>query len=233
MVKSASFLKYEASVNQRSTQIKVCGITRLNDALNAVQCGVEAIGFIFYPPSPRNLTCEQARVIREKLPPSVSSIAVVVDPDDNLLTGIVDTVQPDYIQFHGNEPQERCMETGLPFYKAFRVNRDVPIARMTENYSEAKAILLDAYVPDQVGGTGKTFAWDLVPSLSLPVILAGGLHSGNVAEAIRQLQPRAVDVSTGVEDTPGIKNDEAVRDFVEAVRSADEAARLEGQEALA
>ena len=206
----------------RSTKIKVCGITRLGDALKAAAYGVEALGFIFYPPSPRNLSFDQARAIRENLPDTVSSIAVVVDPDDQLLSGVVDKVKPDFIQFHGNESQERCMQAGLPFIKAFRVNGGLDIQDKTSRYTEAEAILLDAYVPGKVGGTGETFAWNLVPDLQLPIILAGGLDPHNVEDAIKFVNPYAVDVSTGVETSAGIKDMNAVLRFIESVRQTDQ-----------
>ncbi len=222
---STRFLQANASSGRRSTQIKVCGITKLSDALHAAECGVDAVGFVFYPPSPRNLTCERARSIREQLPETIASVAVVVDPDDTLLNEVVEIVEPDFIQFHGNESQQRCLESGIPFYKAFRVNNESTVENTARTYPAAKAILLDAYVPDKVGGTGKTFAWNLVPDLNLPIILAGGLHSGNIAEAIHTVKPHAVDVSTGVETSAGLKDNKAVRKFVQAVRNIDSETR--------
>jgi len=226
MNQSVRFLESATSPTPYSTQIKVCGITRVSDALYAAECGVDAVGFIFYPPSPRNLTCEKAKAIRQQLPESVASVAVVVDPNDTLLNNIVELVQPDFIQFHGNESQQRCTQSGIPFYKAFRVNNSDRVKQSAQKYKNAQAILLDAYVPDKVGGTGKTFAWNLVPELQLPVILAGGLHCGNIADAIRTVKPHAVDVSTGVESAAGVKDCIAVRKFVEAVRKTDSGKRL-------
>ena len=201
------------------TQIKVCGITRIEDAIYAAQCGVDAIGLIFYSPSPRNVDSEQAKIIRQNLPDTVACVAVVVDPDDELLYQIVEDVKPDFIQFHGNESPARCQQSGLPFLKAFRVRSAAMVEQAVGEYSSASAVLLDAYVPDKVGGTGQTFSWDLVPQLEMPIILAGGLDSTNIAQAIQTVNPVAVDVSTGVESSPGIKDNHAVRKFVMAVNN--------------
>ena len=217
------FLASEAIEGNRSTQIKVCGITRVEDAIFAAQCGVEAIGLIFYPPSRRNLSSTKAKTIRESLPSDVTSIAVVVNPDDDLLDAIVQDVRPTFIQFHGEESQSRCREAGIPFIKALRVRSVEQVRQAVDSYPEASGLLLDAYVKDKVGGTGKTFSWNYVPQIEKPVILAGGLHSKNIAKAIKKIQPTAVDVSTGVEFSEGIKNQAAIREFVDAVQAADRA----------
>ena len=210
---------FSDSSSQFRTQIKVCGITRIEDAIYAAQCGVDAIGLIFYSPSPRNVGSEQAKKIRQNLPESVASVAVVVDPDDELLNQIVEEVKPDFIQFHGNESPDRCQQSGLPFLKAFRVRSAALVEQAVGDYSSASAVLLDAYIPDKVGGTGQTFSWDLVPQLEMPIILAGGLDSSNIAQAIQTVNPVAVDVSTGVESSPGIKDNHAVREFVMTVNN--------------
>ena len=217
------FLVSQSIEGNRSTQIKVCGITRIEDALFAAQCGVEAIGLIFYSPSGRNLSSTKAKAIRESLPSNVSSIAVVVNPDDDLLDAIVQDVRPTFIQFHGEESQSRCREPGIPFIKALRVRSVEQVRQAVDAYPEASGLLLDAYVKDKVGGTGKTFSWNHVPKMEKPVILAGGLHSKNIAEAIKKIQPTAVDVSTGVEFSEGKKNPAAIREFVDAVQVADRA----------
>ncbi len=223
---SPRFLASNSDQGSQSTQIKVCGITRIEDALFASRCGVEAIGLIFYPPSGRNLSAQKAKSIRDSLPPEVASIAVVVNPDDDLLDAIVSQVRPTYIQFHGDESEQRCQEAGLPFIKALRVRNPAQVAKGVDSYPEAAGLLLDAYVKDKVGGTGRTFSWDYVPQVGKPIILAGGLHSGNIAQAISKVGPTAVDVSTGVEFSPGVKNQAAIREFVTAVRSANNAACL-------
>lgn len=223
MVKAPRFLDSMPMAGPHTTQIKVCGITRIEDALHAARCGVGAVGLIFYSPSGRNLTGFQAKAIRESLPPDVASVAVVVDPADELLDEIVHEVKPDFIQFHGCESEQRCCEAGLPFFKAFRVRSPEQVAHAVESYPEASGFLLDAYEKDKVGGTGRTFSWDLVPHTEKPIILAGGLHHGNVSRAIHQVRPAAVDVSTGVETSEGIKNHMAIGEFVAAVQAADRA----------
>ena len=210
---------YEAS-QTRSTQIKVCGITRIDDALQIAQCGIDAIGLVFYTPSGRNLSTGQATVIRQCLPPQIAAIAVVVNPEDELLEAITSSVKPDFIQFHGDESESRCREPGIPFIKAIRVQSAQQVHQTVLSYPSASGFLLDAYVKDKVGGTGKTFSWDDVPPIDRPIILAGGLHRGNIAQAIDKIKPTAVDVSSGVETRPGIKSVDAVREFVAAVHGA-------------
>ena len=223
MVNAFRFLDPNSMAGSHTTQIKVCGITRVEDALHAARCGAGAVGLIFYSPSGRNLTGAQAKAIRECLPPDVASVAVVVNPADELLEEIVHDVRPNFIQFHGNEPEPRCCEAGLPFIKAFRVRSSEQVTQGIEAYPKARGFLLDAYEKDKVGGTGRTFSWEFVPHAEKPIILAGGLHSGNISQAIHQVKPTAVDVSTGVEISEGIKNHAAISEFVAAVQAADEA----------
>ncbi len=213
------FLKFPDSTEQTKIQIKVCGITRAEDAIGVCQSGVDAVGLIFYDPSPRNLTCEQAKEIRQLLSENVSAVAVVVDPTDHMLENIVNKVRPDFVQFHGSESPTRCKDAGLPYIKALRVRASSQMEQAVYDYADASAVLLDTYDPNRVGGTGVTFSWDSVPELKIPLILAGGLHAQNVSDAIRLMQPRAVDVSTGVESNPGKKNVNAVQEFVQTVRN--------------
>lgn len=203
------------------TQIKICGITSTQDAGYAVEFGADAIGLVFYAPSSRNLTPSQAKLIRDSLPDSVSSVGVVVDPVDELLEQVINAVGVDFIQFHGNESPERCRQSGIPYIKALRVQSTEQIHQALERYTDAVAFLLDAYETERVGGTGRTFAWDMIPRIEKPVILAGGLSAENVGEAIRQVGPAGVDVSTGVEIAGGIKDRNAIHRFVSAVRTAD------------
>ncbi len=223
---SHHFLASDSDETAQSTQIKVCGITRTEDAQYAAQCGVGAIGLVFYPPSGRNISPLQARAIRDSLPSQVATVAVVVNPDDQMLDAIVRQVKPTYIQFHGDEPASRCREPGLPFIKALRVRHSEQILQAVDSYPDACGLLLDAYESERVGGTGKTFSWKFIPRVDIPIILAGGLHSGNVAEAIGKIRPAAVDVSTGVEFSEGVKNPAAVKAFVNAVLTADRAVEL-------
>ncbi len=212
------FLCFSGSSGQTKIQIKVCGITRVEDAIGVSQSGVDAIGLVFYEPSPRNLSYRQARAIRESLPGSVSSVAVVVDPSDDVLENILNEVKPDFIQFHGSETPSRCESAGLPYIKALRVRASSQIEQVVEDYADARGVLVDTYDPDKVGGTGVAFSWSRIPNLNVPLILAGGLHAKNVKDALCLMNPVAVDVSTGVEYSPGLKNVAAVQKFVQAVR---------------
>ena len=207
--------------NRVRTQIKICGITSTHDAGYAVEFGADAIGLVFYAPSSRNLTPSQAKLIRDSLPDSVSSVGVVVDPVDELLEQVIETVGVDFIQFHGSESPERCRQSGIPYIKALRVQSTEQIHQALERYTDAVAFLLDAYETERVGGTGRTFAWDMIPRIAKPVILAGGLSAENVGEAIRQVNPDGVDVSTGVEISGGVKDRNAIHRFVSAVRTMD------------
>ena len=222
MKRSVRFLDSSSLSEGVQTQVKVCGITRLEDAVHASKCGAHALGFVFYSPSKRNMSSSKVKAITDHLSESVASVAVVVDPDDQLLDEIVSVVRPSFIQFHGNESPERCREAGIPFIKAFRVRSAEQVEKAGDIYHDASALLFDAYLADKVGGTGLTFSWNLLPSFEKPVILAGGLHTGNVLEAIENVQPDAVDVSTGVEFSPGIKNRYAISEFFSTVRSADQ-----------
>lgn len=223
MKRSVRFLDSSDLSESVRTQVKVCGITRMEDAMHASRCGAHALGFIFYSPSERNMSSRKAKAIKDNLPETVSSVAVVVDPDDKLLDEIVSVVRPSFIQFHGNESPERCRQAGIPYIKAFRVRSSEQLVNAGDKFHDASALLFDAYLPDKVGGTGLTFSWNLLPSIEKPVILAGGLHSGNVHHAIENVQPEAVDVSTGVEFSPGIKNRDAISEFFTAVQTADQA----------
>lgn len=203
------------------TRVKICGMTSAEDARNAAGVGADAVGLIFYAPSSRNLSCEQAAAIREALPESTAAVAVVVDPEDALLEQIVERVRPDYLQFHGSESPGRCVQHGIPYIKAVRVRNAAQIDQAIADHRDAKAFLLDAYDEDHVGGTGKKFAWDLIPEAGVPIILAGGLNHDNVGRAVGQVRPFAVDVSTGVEDRGGRKSRDLMARFMSAVAQAD------------
>jgi len=216
------FLDSTTAQRPHATQIKVCGITRIEDALQIAHYDINAVGLVFYSPSPRHLSSEQAKLIKACLPTHIASVAVVVNPDDELLVEITQQIEPDYIQFHGDETESRCLEPGIPYIKALRVQSSQQVQTANECYPTAAGLLLDAYVKDQVGGTGKTFSWRHVPKIDQPIILAGGLHYENIVQAVTAVKPAAVDVSTGVETRAGIKDIAAVRRFVAAVRKADE-----------
>lgn len=200
---------------------KICGITRIEDALAAVDAGADAIGLVFYPPSPRAVSVVQARAIIAALPPFVTTVGLFVNASRCELNETLEAVALDLLQFHGDETPEDCEGYHRPFIKALRVKPGDDIAAACRVYARAGGLLLDAYVPGVPGGTGETFDWSLIPKdLSKPVILAGGLSPDNVAQAIAQVQPYAVDVSGGVELHKGIKDHGKIRAFMKAVRGA-------------
>jgi phosphoribosylanthranilate isomerase len=199
---------------------KICGITRIEDALAAVEAGADAIGLVFYAKSPRAVTLQQARAIIAVLPPFVTTVGLFVDASRCELGEILDAVPLDLLQFHGDETPAACDGYQRPYIKALRVKPGDDIAAQVAFYKNASGVLLDTYVPGIPGGTGEAFDWSLVPEgLSKPVILAGGLTAGNVVQAIAQVRPYAVDVSGGVEVTKGIKDVEKIRAFMRAVKS--------------
>ncbi|MCQ9427338.1 phosphoribosylanthranilate isomerase [Pseudomonas sp. LJDD11] len=200
---------------------KICGITRLEDALAAVEAGADALGFVFYAPSPRAVSVQQARAIIAGLPPFVTTVGLFVNASSCELNETLDALPLDLLQFHGDESPEACDGYHRPFIKALRVKPGDDIAAACRAYGKASGILLDAYVPGVPGGTGERFDWSLIPGdLSRPIILAGGLDAGNVVQAIAQVRPYAVDVSGGVERSKGIKDHDKVRAFMRAVREA-------------
>ncbi|WP_219061606.1 phosphoribosylanthranilate isomerase [Pseudomonas sp. UMAB-08] len=200
---------------------KICGITRIEDALAAVDAGADAIGFVFYAKSPRAVSVEQARAIIAALPPFVTTVGLFVNISRCELTEILEIVPLDLLQFHGDETPEDCDGYHRPYIKALRVQAGDDIAASCRAYSRASGILLDTYVAGVPGGTGEAFDWSLIPqTLSKPIILAGGLTPDNVAQAIAQVRPYAVDVSGGVEMSKGIKDHDRIRAFMHAVRGS-------------
>lgn len=203
-------------------RIKICGITRREDALACAQAGVDAIGLVFYPPSPRHVTAAQAAAIARALPPFITTVGLFVNPAAEQVEAVLNEVHLDVLQFHGDEPPEFCASFGVPYLKAIRVKAGVDLVQCAIRYQQAQGLLLDAYVEGTPGGTGQSFDWELIPAgLPLPVILSGGLEPANVAEAIRRVRPWAVDVSSGVEAAKGIKDAAKVAAFIEGVSSAD------------
>ncbi len=204
------------------TAVKICGITRVEDALTAARCGAHAIGLVFYRPSPRYVTPDNAATIIRALPPFVTPVGLFVDADAEEVRDIAVQTRVQMIQFHGAETPEFCARFELPYLKAVRVRPDVDLLQYARDFRSAKALLLDAYQEGLHGGTGAVFDWDLIPpALPLPVVLSGGLHPENVAEAIRRVRPCAVDVSSGVEASKGIKDAAKIEAFVNGVRNAD------------
>jgi phosphoribosylanthranilate isomerase len=202
--------------------VKICGITRPADARAAAEAGADAIGLVFYPPSPRFLSVERALEIREALPPFVQTVALFVNPDAALVAQVIGRVRPAMLQFHGEETPRFCGEFGLPYIKACRVAAGTDLLQYAALHNRAKGLLLDAFVAGAHGGTGHSFDWGLIPrDLPLPVVLAGGLTSVNVGEAIRAVRPWAVDVSSGVEREKGVKDAAKIAAFMRGVRDAD------------
>ncbi len=202
------------------TRVKICGITRSADAAAAAQAGADAIGLVFYPPSPRFLSVERAREIRDALPPFVQSVALFVNADAAQVAQVIGRVHPAMLQFHGDEAPEFCAQFGLPFVKACRVKKGVSALEYLRPFSRAAAWLFDSHVPEY-GGVGESFDWSLVPATDKPVILSGGLSQANVAAAIRRVKPWGVDVSSGVESAKGLKDAGKIAAFIAEVRNAD------------
>lgn len=206
------------------TRIKICGITRPEDARAAVRSGADAIGLVFYPDSPRAVTIEQARAVAAVVPPFVTVVGLFVDAEPAQVSDVLQAVPLGLLQFHGGESADYCRQFQRPWIKALRVRSADDIAAGLAAYTDAAGLLLDAWQEGVPGGTGKTFDWRLVEQQQAqPLVLAGGLNAGNVASAIAAVRPFAVDVSGGVESAPGIKDPARINDFVQAVRRTDSA----------
>jgi phosphoribosylanthranilate isomerase len=204
------------------TRVKICGITAPEHGAAAARHGADAIGLIFYPPSPRLVTVERAREISAALPPFVARVAVFVNPSAAEVEAVVRGCRPDLVQFHGEEAPEFCRSFGLPYLRAVRVRPGVDLLEYLSPFHDAAGWLLDAYRDDLYGGTGEAFDWGLVPQrLARPVVLSGGIDAGNVGEAIRRVRPWAVDVSSGVESAKGVKDERLIAALIAGVRNAD------------
>lgn len=202
-------------------RIKICGITRREDALAAARLGAHAVGFVFYAGSPRAVTPEQARDIIAALPPFVVPVGLFVNADAAAVRSTLAVAPVQLLQFHGDEAPAFCASFGRPFLRAVRVRPGTDLLQYAQQFHAAQGLLLDAYVAGTPGGTGATFDWSLIPrDLPLPVILSGGLHADNVAEAVRRVRPWAVDVSSGVEADKGIKDLRKMEAFISGVRNA-------------
>ncbi|MDX2506863.1 MAG: phosphoribosylanthranilate isomerase [Gammaproteobacteria bacterium] len=204
------------------TRVKICGITNRIDAQLACDYGADAIGLVFYPPSPRYVNIEQAVIVTESLPPFISSVALFVNARREEIDNVLKQLAIDVIQFHGDESAEFCGSFNRPYIKAIRMQGGLDLYAVQKEYACARGLLLDTYKKGIPGGTGETFNWEKVPhDLDRPVILAGGLVADNVALAIKQVKPYAVDVSGGVEASKGIKDGEKMARFMENVRGSD------------
>lgn len=204
------------------TRIKICGITREQDVRAAVDAGADAVGLVFYKPSPRAVTIEQGAELAKAVPAFTTLVGLFVNPDRMLVEQVLARVPLDILQFHGDEPPEFCEQFHRRWIKAVRVREARDIEQAFDRYRNAAGLLVDAYDPDKYGGTGQSFNWSLIPEQRpLPLILAGGLSSDNVASAVEQVRPWAVDVSGGVESSKGIKDVSRLTDFINEVHRVD------------
>lgn len=204
------------------TRIKFCGLTRPGDVRLAVELGVDALGFVFAAASPRRLAFEQIEGLRQAVPPLVDAVALFMDNPGSEVEAALRALRPNLLQFHGSEDDAFCRSFGLPFVKTVAMGQgagDAMLAR--KRYPSASAFLLDGHGPGQPGGGGERFDWTTIPPLGRPVFLAGGLVPANVGQAIRAARPYAVDVSSGIETAPGLKDGEKMQQFVDEVRRAD------------
>ena len=200
-------------------RVKICGITNLEDALMACRHGADALGFVFYEKSPRYVSPAVANSIVSQLPLFVTPVALFVDADVSLINSVINGSSRWAIQFHGNEHESECTSYQRPYMKALRIQQGDDVVSLVDQYPSAGAILLDAYKAGIPGGTGEVFDWSLVPDdLSKPIVLAGGLTSDNVEQAIKQVKPYAVDVSGGVELSKGIKSESKVKEFISGAK---------------
>lgn len=189
------------------TKVKICGITRVQDGIDAAQAGADFIGLVFYSGSPRCIDLKTAKAIVGQLPATTAPVGLFVNPTVAEVKQVLQAVPLAYLQFHGEETDSFCRQFGLPYWKAIRVRNAADIRQAVLDYPGAQALLLDTYHAGQRGGTGQVFDWSLIPqALDKPIVLAGGLHADNVADAVARVQPYAVDVSSGVERQPGIKS---------------------------
>lgn len=200
------------------TRVKICGITRVEDAMAAVEAGADALGFVFYPPSPRDVSVAQAGRIVTQLPPFVTTVALFVNAERQDIAQVLQNARIDLIQFHGDESPAYCAGHGRPWVKALRMKDGVDLQRLEQEYHGASGLLLDAYKAGVPGGTGDSFDWERIPrEMASRLILAGGLNPQNVAAAIHKVRPYAVDVSGGVEAAKGIKDQEKIKQFMRGV----------------
>ena len=214
-------LKLNAALKPR-TRVKICGITRVEDAVIAASLGVDAIGLVFYAKSSRNVSVKQARAICDALPGFVTTVALFLNPDDSLVKQVVSEVGIDLLQFHGTETASFCESFAKPYVKALGVSGENNLVELMGLYASARSVLLDSHVHGAAGGTGETFDWLSIPEqLRQKVILAGGLKPDNVAQAIQQIRPYAVDLSSGVESAPGVKDINLMTSLMQEIKRVD------------
>ena len=212
--------------NLHRTRIKICGITRAEDARSAIELGADALGLVFYAPSPRYVSVEQAWEIARVVPPFVTLVGLFVNESKLAVRRVMEAVPIQLLQFHGEEEESFCRSFHAPYIKAARVKPGLDLVKYATTHSSAQGLLLDAY-SDGFGGSGKIFDWSLIPPhLPLPVILSGGLGVGNVTKAVRDVRPWAVDVSSGVEADKGIKDAAKIAAFISGVKDGDAGSAL-------
>ena len=201
------------------TRIKICGLTRAVDMQVAIEAGADALGLVFYPPSPRFIDPEQAVRLAGMAPPFVSVVGLFVNAEASQVSELLAAVPIHLLQFHGDEDEAYCRQFGRPYIRAARMRPGLDLLQYAASFPSAQAILVDAFV-EGYGGGGKSFDWNLIPnSMSKPLVLSGGLDADNVGEAIRRVRPAAVDVSSGVEAAKGIKDADKIRSFIAAARA--------------
>ena len=197
-----------------TVRVKICGITRSVDLQAAVAAGADALGFVFAQRSKRVLEPQQAAGLVVNAPAFVSRVGLFMDQGDDMISSILEQVPLSLLQFHGEESGGFCRRFGLPYIKALSMHSGLDVQRVADEYGDAAALLLDSHQPGGVGGTGQVFDWSAIPELPIPIILAGGLTAANVRQAVEQVKPWAVDVSSSVEDAPGCKNADRMREFI-------------------
>jgi len=205
------------------TRIKICGITRSQDALDAINLGVDALGLVFVASSPRCVNIEQSKTIVSQLPPFVQTVALFMNNSADEIRQILQAVPLNLLQFHGDETPEFCEQFAMPYIKAVAMGGGLEPLQYAKRYESATGFLLDSHAKGQSGGSGDAFDWQTIPSsFNKSLILAGGLTIENVATAVKQVKPYAVDVSSGVEAAKGVKDHEKMAAFVRGVRQGDE-----------
>ncbi|MEW4982383.1 MAG: phosphoribosylanthranilate isomerase [Cycloclasticus sp.] len=205
------------------TRVKICGITQVDDALAAIDAGADALGFVFYEGSPRFVDIHSTKLIFEKLPPFINKVGLFVNANYDYISHVLDALPLDILQFHGDEDEAFCRSFNRPYLKAIRMRDTTDLSDMAEIYSSASGLLLDAFDSTQYGGTGQTFNWDLLPKrCNLPIVLAGGLTVHNIYDAVKNTNPYAVDVSSGVEKSKGVKDHQLINKFMHEVKRANE-----------
>lgn len=213
-----------AQHRQWRTQVKICGLTSAADAVAACNAGVDALGLVFYPPSSRNISVQQAASIIAALPPFVTVTALFLNAEKTLIEKVLQQLPLNMLQFHGTESAAFCESFERPYIKSIAMKSISDVHSYARQYTRARGFLLDSNLAGAAGGSGETFNWDKVPTdLTAPVILAGGLDVNNVAGAVKQVRPASVDVSSGVESAKGIKDHAMMREFIQNVRAADRA----------